>query len=252
VIRRILRRAIRYYFRYLDQKSPFIFKFVPLLADQFSKVFPELDAQKSFVAKVIEEEEASFLRTLENGEKRISQLMNNAKESGKFTLDGKQVFELYDTFGFPFDLTALIARESGFSVDESGFEIEMLAQKERSRKASETETGDWIILNEDAESEFIGYDDLESKTSIIKFRNQTVGKENLIQVVLEKNPFYGESGGQLGDKGALELFDNQSKSICQIEVIDTKKENDLIILLVKQAGNTEEKLKSMIISAVKL
>lgn len=244
VIRRILRRAIRYYFRYLDQKAPFIHRFVDQLAGQFATVFPELEAQKSFVAKVIEEEEASFLRTLDNGEKRIAQLMISAKESGKSILEGKQVFELYDTFGFPFDLTALIARESGFSVDEAGFEKEMQAQKERSRKASEAETGDWSVLLEEAESEFIGYDHLESKTGIVKFRKQTAGKDTVFQVVLEKNPFYGESGGQVGDKGHLILFDTKGVETLKLDVIDTKKENDLILLLVKFHPGAEENIKS--------
>ena len=244
VIRRILRRAIRYYFRYLGQKSPFIHRFVPLLANQFSTVFPELEAQKSFVAKVVEEEEASFLRTLDNGEKRIAQWMNQAKDAGSNVLDGKQVFELYDTFGFPPDLTALIARESGFTMDEAGFEVEMQAQKTRSRKASESETSDWVTILEDIESSFIGYDDLSSKTSVIKYRKQTLGKETLLQVVLEQNPFYGESGGQLGDKGQLVLENSSGDFLLKLEVVDTKKENDLIILLCKFHPEAEEKLKS--------
>jgi alanyl-tRNA synthetase len=233
VIRRILRRAIRYYFRYLGQKSPFIYRFVSLLAAQFAGVFPELEAQKAFVSKVVEEEESSFLRTLENGEKRIAQLMAQAKDAGSDLLDGKQAFELYDTFGFPLDLTALIARESGFKLDEAGFEVEMQAQKTRSRKAAETETGDWSVVAEDLESSFVGYDSLVSQTQIVKFRKQTIGKETVIQVVLEQNPFYGESGGQVGDKGKLALKNESGNDLLVLDVLDTKKENELIILICK-------------------
>ena len=243
VIRRILRRAIRYYFRYLDQKTPFLHRFIPQLAVQFADVFPELEAQKAFVARVIEEEEASFLRTLENGEKRIALWMEQAKQAGKKELDGKQVFELYDTFGFPPDLTALICRESGFGMDEPGFEEEMQAQKERSRKASETETGDWAQLLE-GESSFIGYDNLEAETRILKFRKQVAGKETHLQVVLEECPFYGESGGQVGDKGMLFLKDEAGKEAGKIEVLDTKKENDLIVLICKFQTESEAKLRS--------
>ena len=242
VIRRILRRAIRYYFRYLDQKSPFIHKFIPRLAAQFAEVFPELEAQKAFVSKVVEEEEASFLRTLENGEKRIAQLMTQARESGKNVLDGKQAFELYDTFGFPPDLTALICRESGFSMDEAGFEAEMQAQKERSRKASETATGDWVQLV-DGESSFIGYDSLEADTRVLKFRKQVAGKDTMLQVVLEECPFYGESGGQLGDKGQLQLSDEAGNVLARLEVTDTKKENELIVLICKFHPELESKLR---------
>jgi len=243
VIRRILRRAIRYYFRYLDQKTPFLHRFIPQLAAQFADVFPELEAQKSFVARVIEEEEASFLRTLENGEKRIALWMEQAKQAGKKELDARQVFELYDTFGFPPDLTALICRESGFGMDEPGFEAEMQAQKERSRKASETETGDWVQLLE-GESAFIGYDSLETETRILKFRKQVAGKETHLQVVLEECPFYGESGGQVGDKGMLFLKDDAGKEAGKIEVLDTKKENELIVLICKFQADAEAKLRS--------
>jgi len=242
VIRRILRRAIRYYFRYLDEKAPFLHRFIPQLAAQFADVFPELEAQKAFVARVIEEEEASFLRTLENGEKRIALWMEQAKQAGKKELDGKQVFELYDTFGFPPDLTALICRESGFGMDEPGFENEMQAQKERSRKASETETGDWVQLQA-GESSFIGYDSLETETRILKFRKQVTGKESHLQIVLEECPFYGESGGQAGDRGMLFLKDETGKEAGKIEVLDTKKENDLIVLICKFQSDSEAKLR---------
>jgi alanyl-tRNA synthetase len=244
VIRRILRRAIRYYFRYLDQKQPFIHRFVENLAHQFRDVFPELEAQKSFVARVIEEEEASFLRTLENGERRIAQLMALAKSKNEAVLSGSQAFELYDTFGFPLDLTALIARESGFMLDESGFENEMQAQKERSRKASEVETTDWHILEAHSDAHFVGYDLLESETAVLKYRKQVSGKETILQVVLEHTPFYGESGGQMGDKGLIALRDENSTVLFTLEVLDTKKENDLIIQLCKYSADAEKFLKS--------
>jgi len=243
VIRRILRRAIRYYFRYLDQKQPFIHLFVENLAHQFRDVFPELEAQKTFVARVIEEEESSFLRTLENGEKRIAQLMAQAKSRNEAALSGSQAFELYDTFGFPLDLTALIARESGFMLDESGFETEMQAQKTRSRKASEVETSDWHILEEHADAHFVGYDVLESETSVLKYRKQISGKETVLQVVLEHTPFYGESGGQTGDTGKIHLLDDSENTIYTLEVLDTKKENDLIIQLCKFSAEAEKNLK---------
>ncbi len=243
VIRRILRRAIRYYFRYLGQKSPFLHRFIPQLAAQFADVFPELEAQKAFVARVVEEEESSCLRTLENGEKRIALWLSQAKEAGKSELDGKQVFELYDTFGFPPDLTALICRESGFGMDEAGFEAEMQSQKERSRKASETETGDWMQLLE-GESSFVGYDHLECDTRVLKFRKQVAGKESHLQVVLEECPFYGESGGQLGDKGWLILFDEAGKELGKMEVLDTKKENELTVLLCRYQQDSELKLRN--------
>jgi alanyl-tRNA synthetase len=243
VIRRILRRAIRYYFRYLGQKQPFIHKFVPQLAHQFQEVFPELEAQKAFVARVIEEEEASFLRTLENGERRIAQLMAQAQTRNEAVLSGAQAFELYDTFGFPPDLTALIARESGFMLDEKSFDAEMQAQKERSRKASEVATSDWQILEEHADAHFVGYDVLETETSILKFRKQTSGKDTILQIVLEHSPFYGESGGQVGDTGSLHFLDEAGKSVSSIPVLDTKKENDLILLICPFKPDVENQIR---------
>lgn len=243
VIRRILRRAIRYYFRYLDQKQPFIHKFVDQLAHQFRDVFPELEAQKLFVARVIEEEEASFLKTLENGERRIAQLMTLSKNRNEAVLSGSQAFELYDTFGFPLDLTALIAKESGFFLDESGFDAAMQAQKERSRKASEVETSDWHIMEEHADAHFVGYDVLESETTILKYRKQVSGKESVLQIVLEHTPFYGESGGQVGDKGTINLLNAKGETIFVLDVFDTKKENDLIIQLCRFHPEGEAKMR---------
>jgi alanyl-tRNA synthetase len=220
VIRRILRRAVRYGYTYLGFKEPFLCRIVPVLANQFAGVFPELKAQEEFVAKVIKEEEAAFLRTLDNGLKRIDQIKSEVQQG---TIDGKTVFELYDTFGFPVDLTALIARENGLQIDEKGFAREMEKQKERSRAASSTETGDWIEVTDEDEVQFVGYDELETYSRIVKYREVKAKNKTQYQIVLDKTPFYAESGGQVGDTGYLEA--NGKK----VFVTDTKKENDLII-----------------------
>jgi alanyl-tRNA synthetase len=219
VIRRILRRAVRYYYSYLDYKQPLLHQLVPVLATQFEKVFPELKAQESFVAKVVKEEEEAFLRTLEKGLKRIDDIVSSATAG---VIEGKAAFELFDTYGFPIDLTRLIAAENKLSIDEKGFEAALNEQKDRSRAATTLDTEDWIVLNE-AENKFIGYDSLEAKADVLKYRKvKAKGKENY-QFVLSETPFYAESGGQVGDKGVL-LFDGEV-----IEVTDTKKENNLII-----------------------
>ncbi|HEY0067401.1 MAG TPA: alanine--tRNA ligase, partial [Flavisolibacter sp.] len=224
VIRRILRRAVRYYYSYLGYQQPLLFQLVPVLAKQFETVFPELHKQEQFVARVIREEEEAFLRTLEKGLKRIEDLFN----ASKGTLSGRDAFELYDTYGFPFDLTRLIAAERGFEVDEQEFNSEMQKQKERSRAATATDAGDWVILQEGS-SEFIGYDSLETRATLLRYRKvKAKGKEGW-QLVLDKTPFYAESGGQVGDTGLL-LSGSQ-----EIAVLDTKKENDLIIHIVDQA-----------------
>jgi alanyl-tRNA synthetase len=218
VIRRILRRAVRYYFSYLDVKQPLLYKLVPLIADQFKNVFPNLEEQKDFVAKVIHEEENNFLRTLDSGLKRLELLL-----SSKRNIDGKTAFELYDTYGFPIDLTRLIASENTLSVDEIGFEREMQQQKSRSRAASVVDTEDWIIVNENEGKGFVGYQNLEIETDILKYRKtKTKGKE-IFQIVLNETPFYAESGGQEGDTGIL-FFDEE-----EIPVVNTKKENELIL-----------------------
>jgi len=223
VIRRILRRAVRYGYTFLDFKEPFLYALVPQLSKQFENVFPELKAQEAFVSKTIQEEENSFLRTLENGLKLWEDL--KSKLTNKVA-PGEKVFELYDTFGFPVDLTALIAKENGLEVDMKGFEKEMQKQKERARAATSQETGDWIILNEADGVEFLGYDFLESKSKIVKYRKLKAKKKELYQIVLDKTPFYAESGGQIGDKGTLVVSGQESVNI---PIIDTKKENDLII-----------------------
>ncbi|MEO8853557.1 MAG: alanine--tRNA ligase, partial [Ginsengibacter sp.] len=218
VIRRILRRAVRYYFSYLDLKEPLLFKLVPFISEQFKDVFPNLETQKDFVTKVIHEEENNFLRTLDAGLKRLELLIKDQKN-----IDGKTAFELYDTYGFPLDLTKLIAAENSHSVDEKGFENEMQQQKNRSRAASVIDTEDWILLNENEGKGFVGYQDLETESKILKYRKtKTKGKE-IFQIVLDTTPFYAESGGQVGDNGEL-IFENE-----RIPVINTKKENAEIL-----------------------
>ncbi len=214
VIRRILRRAVRYGFTFLNFKEPFIYKLVPVLANQLKEVFTELESQKDYVSKVIFEEETSFLRTLEKGLKRIE---------GLKAISGEQAFELYDTYGFPLDLTSLIARERGFSVDEEGFKVEMEKQKSRSKAAAAKETGDWILIGDDVKSEFIGYDHLEADIKITKYRKIKQKNKELFQLVFDRTPFYAESGGQVGDTGFIESANEK------IIIIDTKKENDLTV-----------------------
>jgi len=220
VIRRILRRAVRYGFTFLNFKEPFIYKLVEVLGNQLKDVFPELEKQKAYVSKVIFEEEASFLRTLEKGLKRIEIIEAELKNK---IVSGEQAFELYDTFGFPLDLTSLIGRERGFSVDEAGFKVEMEKQKSRSKAAAAKETGDWILTGDDQKPEFIGYDFLEAEVKIIKYRKIKQKNKELIQLVFDRTPFYAESGGQVGDTGFIESANEK------IFVIDTKKENELIV-----------------------
>ena len=223
VIRRILRRAVRYGYTFLGFKAPFLHELVEILAGQFEGFFDELTSQREFIARVIKEEEASFLRTLENGLKQLDQLMATMKAEGKETIDGRVVFELYDTFGFPKDLTALITRENGFGQDEAGFEAAMAAQKQRSKADAASEKGDWITVNDGEGVAFVGYDVNETRARIIKYREVREKKNTTYQVVLDQTPFYGESGGQTGDKGRLKS-DTET-----VKVLDTQKENDLII-----------------------
>ena len=219
VIRRILRRAVRYYYSYLEYRQPLLYQLIPLLSAQFEQVFPELIQQQDFVARVIREEEEAFLKTLEKGLKRMDDMLaTNEKE-----IPGKAVFELFDTFGFPPDLTRLIASEQGRSINEKEFDEEMQQQKNRSRAATTLDTEDWIILHEDAATAFVGYDSLSLTTRLVRYRKvKSKGKESY-QLVLEATPFYAESGGQVGDRGSLQFGDEH------IQVIDTKKENNLII-----------------------
>ena len=226
VIRRILRRAVRYYYSYLDYKQPLLFQLLPLLAKQFENVFPELIKQLDFVSKVVKEEEEAFLRTLDKGLKRIDETIQQSQSTK--VIEGAIAFELYDTFGFPLDLTMLIASENNLKVDEAGFQKEMQQQKNRSRSAAVLDTEDWITLVENTANQFVGYDSLEVETSVIKYRKVSSKSKEFYQLILAATPFYAESGGQVGDTGSLH-FGKET-----IEVTNTKKENDLIIHFTDQ------------------
>ncbi len=240
VIRRILRRAIRYGFTFLNTKEPFIYKLVPVLTEQMGGTFPELKSQKTLMENVIREEEASFLRTLDQGLVLLENLMKDSKDK---TISGEKAFELYDTFGFPIDLTALILRENGYDLDEKGFEAELKKQKDRSREATAVSAGDWMELNEVEDQSFIGYDQLEAEVKIAKYRKvESKKKGEMYQVVLNKTPFYPEGGGQVGDKGIIMSSDGEV-----IEVMDTKKENNLIVHFTKKLpGNTEANFEAIV------
>lgn len=231
VIRRILRRAVRYGFTFLNFKEPIIYRLVDILDEQMGDVFEELRTQKEFVKKVIQQEESSFLKTLDNGLKRIDQITSSLKAENAKVISGKTAFELYDTFGFPFDLTSLIARENSFSVDEDAFLQEMDKQKTRSKADAVKETGDWTVLKKVDKVEFIGYDEMEAESIIIQYRTLKQKGKEIFQIVLDKTPFYAESGGQVGDNGYLESDSERLK------VLDTKKENDLIVHLVEKLPN---------------
>ena len=224
VIRRILRRAVRYYYSFLNQKEPVMYRMVPVLAEEFRDVFPELKAQVDFVSRVVLEEEKGFLRTLELGLKRIENI-----DIQQNTITGAQAFELFDTYGFPFDLTQLIAREKGWSVDEDGFKTALQEQKDRSRKDAAKQVGDWSVLRDaPAQAAFVGYDQLElDDAKVIKYRTVMLKGQSQYQIVLDKTPFYPEGGGQVGDTGYMSFGPNE-----KIRVLDTKKENDLVLHIV--------------------
>jgi alanyl-tRNA synthetase len=226
VIRRILRRAIRYGFTFLDKKEPFMYRLVAVLSDKMGTAFPELKAQKELIENVIKEEENSFLRTLDQGLIILDGIISASKTN---QISGEKVFELYDTFGFPIDLTALILSEKGYTLDEKGFEEELQKQKTRSRAASEMSTEDWTILKQDAVEEFVGYDFLETNVKITRYRKVTSKKDGeMYQLVFNLTPFYPEGGGQIGDKGYLEDIHGDV-----IYIVDTKKENNVIIHFTK-------------------
>jgi alanyl-tRNA synthetase len=236
VIRRILRRAVRYYYSYLNYQQPLLFQLVPVISKQFENVFPELHKQEQFVTKVIHEEEEAFLRTLEKGLKRIEDIIETTTTSSTTTttttqaptgttttIKGKDAFELYDTYGFPFDLTGLIASERNLTVDEAEFNSEMQKQKQRSRAATAIDTEDWVIVNQGNSNEFVGYDSLETEANVLRYRKVKAKGKEAYQIILDKTPFYAESGGQVGDTGEL-IIQNE-----KVKIVDTKKENDVII-----------------------
>jgi alanyl-tRNA synthetase len=222
VIRRILRRAIRYGFTFLDKKEPFIYRLVDVLSKRMGIAFPELKAQKQLIENVIKEEEASFLRTLDQGLVLLDKIITNSPEK---EISGEKVFELYDTFGFPVDLTALILSEKGYTLDEKGFNEELQKQKNRSRAASEMSTDDWTIISENSAEEFVGYDSLEASVKLTRYRKVVSKKDGeMFQLVFDKTPFYPEGGGQVGDKGYLEVPNGDV-----VYILDTKKESNVII-----------------------
>ena len=240
VIRRILRRAVRYGFTFLHKKEPFIFRLVDILSKKMGDAFPELKAQKQLIENVIKEEETSFLRTLDQGLILLDTIIENSESK---EISGKKAFELYDTFGFPIDLTSLILREKGLSLNESDFHVEMKKQKERSRSASKSSTEDWIILINDIEEEFIGYDSLEAKVKLTRYRKVSSKKDgDQYQLAFNKTPFYPEGGGQVGDKGYLEDVHGDI-----IYILDTKKENNIIIHVVGNLPkNTNESFNAVV------
>ena len=235
VIRRILRRAVRYAYTFLNQKDGFLYKLVPTLVAEMGGAFPELEAQQQLITKVIKEEEESFLRTLEKGIGMLNDAMNTLKAEGKTELDGVQAFRLFDTYGFPLDLTELICRENGFTVNEEQFNVEMQKQKDRARNAAAVENSDWVEVTSDTnqasstrEQAFVGYDYTEYECHIIRYRKVTQKKNEFYELVLDNTPFYGEMGGQVGDCGVLV---NEAETI---NIIDTKRENGQSVHIVKQ------------------
>ena len=233
VIRRILRRAVRYAYTFLDQKEAFIYKLLNTFIHEMGGAYPELTAQRELIARVMKEEEDSFLRTLEKGINLLTTEMDELKAQGKTELSGKEAFRLFDTYGFPLDLTELICREHGFGVDEKQFEEEMAQQKARARNAAAVENSDWVVLRE-GEQEFVGYDYTEYECHILRYRKVTQKKNTFFELVLDHTPFYGEMGGQVGDQGVLVTEDET------IDVVDTKRENNQSIHIVKQLPKNVE------------
>ena len=227
VIRRILRRAVRYAYTFLNRKEAFMYKLVPVLVQEMGAAYPELPAQQELIARVMKEEEDSFLRTLDKGINLLNGDMDELKAHGKTELDGAAAFRLFDTYGFPLDLTELICRENGYTVDGKGFDEEMEKQKARARNAAVVENGDWEVVKE-GEQEFVGYDYTEYECHILRYRKVTQKKNTFFELVLDHTPFYGEMGGQVGDTGVLVSADET------VEVIDTKRENNQSIHIVKQ------------------
>ncbi len=231
VIRRILRRAVRYGYTFLGQHRAFLYKLVPVLIETMGDAYPELESQKNLILKVIKEEEESFLRTLDTGIRLLDKAMTETKAGGKTEISGTNAFELYDTFGFPLDLTELILKENNLTVDIKGFNAEMLKQKERARNAAAVETGDWVVIKE-GDPAFVGYDFEESDAQILRYRKIKQKNKELFQIVLDTTPFYGEMGGQSGDSGWLINGDEKT----QIINLLTKRENNLAVHITENFG----------------
>ena len=227
VIRRILRRAVRYAYTFLDQKQAFMYRLVDTLIDSMGEAYPELPKQRDLIMKVIKEEEDAFLRTLENGIRLLDSAIASAKKEGKNEISGKEAFILYDTYGFPLDLTELILKENGMTLDQAEFDSEMAAQKARARNAAAVETGDWVVVR-DGEQEFVGYDMTKTPTRILRYRKVKQKNNEFYQIVLSVTPFYAEMGGQVGDRGRLVNGDDI------VEIYDTKRENGMGVHLTKK------------------
>ena len=228
VIRRILRRAVRYAYTFLEQKQAFMYKLVDTLIESMGDAYPELEQQRELIMRVIKEEEDAFLRTLENGIRMLDSAIDEAKKSGRSEISGKEAFVLYDTYGFPLDLTELILKENGMTLDHAEFDAEMAQQKARARNAASVETDDWTVVNE-GEQEFVGYDTLTVDAKILRYRKVKQKKQEYYQVILSETPFYGEMGGQVGDRGVLVAPDGSVT-----EIYDTKRENGINVHLLKQ------------------
>ena len=235
VIRRILRRAVRYAYTFLGQKQAFIYRLLPVLIQEMGATYPELEGQKELITKVMKEEEESFLRTLDTGIKLLDGVMKEAKAAGKTEIAGEKAFTLFDTYGFPLDLTELICRENGLTVDEAGFNVEMQKQKERARNAAQVEAGDWHIVSDQAtEQQFVGYDYTEYPCHIVKYREVKQKKGVVYEAIFDQTPFYGEMGGEVGDSGVIV---NEQETI---KVIDTKKENGVSVHLLERIPSNPE------------
>ncbi|MDE5967636.1 MAG: alanine--tRNA ligase, partial [Muribaculaceae bacterium] len=227
VIRRILRRAVRYAYTFLNQKQPFMYRLVDTLIESMGEAYPEIQKQRELIMKVIKEEEDSFLRTLENGIRMLDSAIEVARKDGKTEISGKEAFVLYDTYGFPLDLTELILKENGMTLNKAEFDVEMNAQKQRARNAAAVETGDWVTVN-DGEQEFVGYDTFTTPARILRYRKLKQKNQEFYQIILDKTPFYAEMGGQVGDRGTLTSANEV------IEIFDTKRENGIGVHLTKQ------------------
>jgi len=235
VIRRILRRAVRYAYTFLGQKGAFIYRLLPVLIQEMGAIYPELEGQKELITKVMKEEEESFLRTLDTGIKLLDGVMKEAKAAGQTEIAGEKAFTLFDTYGFPLDLTELICRENGLTVDEAGFNAEMQKQKERARNAAQVETGDWVVIDDSTtEQQFVGYDYTEYTCHIVKYREVKQKKGVVYEAIFDQTPFYGEMGGEVGDSGVI---CNEEETI---KVIDTKKENGVSVHLLERIPNNPE------------